>query len=683
MRALWRHDRRWLCTCFVLLTLGLCATLSDTGPDHTWIRGIERRQEFSLVAALAGAFLLGLYAAARDRVTGTRDALLHRAVSPSRLAAARGIACLAVLGAAVLTAHGASYLGWLGQADHRAVWELTRAPAQLAMYATLLPFLAAGLYVGSLGGPPWLAILVAPVVVLPLLLLAVVVPFASVLQRAGADHVAWPLHVLLQALLALPLIVLVWPRLARAPDRDVGTSEARPYLHIALVGAGLCAFAWWGLRGIGSEAHVALLKMWPHVVRNDEGEVVRRVTSYAAWDAWSVDAEHRRLGPHPVFDRTWTGVDAEDEPWRAALRGFSTWLEPPDPRGSRLSVPRFEPTRNLPLAPREGFGSTNVGPGQVHRVRHADTGTWHGVFVPHPTAWAPEEITDWAPATRWPLQRADGRPLSTEASVVLRDGDPSSTLLDPTDGTLWQLPSSPRAIGGPLEPFLPAPGAPVLQARYREWTHTDERRVFHPNLLVETTAGWRALRAGGWEEATADWQPPDGQWTPPRRPFAASLHREELGDDPLDVVARLVDGDGHVVLEHRYAAKTHAERAAAHRMRAAALLTPPLAAGMARALGRDDGSAVELLMASGAHDGLLAANLLLGLLLAVFVRVRQGRMGVTQGMRRAWVLAVLLGGLAVFIAQFALVRPRAWRTAVAPRRARNVLPATPRQEVLA
>lgn len=96
MMALLRKDADWLRAFLILGTIAATGALVETRFADVWLFPIERSEKIFHTWWIS-AFCLGLFAAVRDELTGTREFLLHRPVSATRIHGIKLFGCGLVL----------------------------------------------------------------------------------------------------------------------------------------------------------------------------------------------------------------------------------------------------------------------------------------------------------------------------------------------------------------------------------------------------------------------------------------------------------------------------------------------------------------------------------------------------------------------------------------------------------
>lgn len=683
MIAQWRHDRRWLSAFFALLLATFAVAWSQADGDSLWIPGLERNSEDLRWTAMAAAFVLGLYASARERFWGTREALLHRTTTGGRILVQRLVACALVLASTLALAMLASRAGWLDRFTYESVWESTHCPIYAAELTCVLPALAVGAVLGAS---------VRGVVSSVLLLVGLGFPIvwwsrecldAHVLLSAETGHVAPTLYIASQLLLLPPLGALAAAHFTRPPDADAGRIRARPLLLAGMLVLGWAPLVTWGLRHLEDALYARMNASWPYLIVAHDGSVLRSVARRDR-HAYAVDQDHRRIQPTgqaaelvEVFNGSALSMERAAL-IRGAARARNPWRRAEDDLIRR-------DMRTLPLVAHADDlawrRAADLGQHEIHLRRQPTAGPSDALFLATGMRAILASARGDAVADAWSqrsyrvaLTRPDGQLPRIVDHVAGADGLPPLVLLDGTDGTLWTLVHGDRPDGALHR--IPGPGeGPVLRISARVQTTSDDpRRKWTRRLRAVTDAG-------SYDHVDGTWVAPDKRAGTPETEAGAAqrLTAHMVGDDPLDAALELRDAAGVVVAAHRYQPRTPEERWWAQATQATAVLMPPAALLAARLPGVPAG--LEPLVHSGQHDLLIAISLAIALVLAWRVQRRTRRFALPPAQRRFWIAAVLSAGLPAFALHHLLVRRRAWLpvpTSTAPRR--RALP-TPRPAI--
>lgn len=234
MWAVWRQDARRLAVCFAACLAGLGLLWNDQG-NATWIPGLERGFLVRWLAVFGLSMCVGVVLGLRDRVAGTRENWIQRPVSAGKLFASRALGGVLVVLLAVLLVMVAS---WLGLLDHRRarrqLWSLEHAGAQLAWLTCLVPGVAAGFALSTVGGP-WLRSAVAASIGIATLCVACLgAAWWRLVWAPGAAHGHPLAYAIVQIALSLPVFALAASRQVRGADRDHGRAERWPALAAGL-----------------------------------------------------------------------------------------------------------------------------------------------------------------------------------------------------------------------------------------------------------------------------------------------------------------------------------------------------------------------------------------------------------------------------------------------------------------
>ncbi|MCB9899765.1 MAG: hypothetical protein H6826_00320 [Planctomycetes bacterium] len=664
MWAVWRHDRRWLAAWFTLCTAAFVAAWWDLGND-TWIAGIERgfSDRWGVVAVMA--FGLGLWTSVRDRLAGTRESLHQRAIDGTHLLRARLVACCIVLATSLAVTLLLSWLGWIDDVRQaRDLWSAQTLGVQLAWFSVLIPALAAGIVAGTSSGPWWRAIVGGG---LTAAAVGVLSYMASVLRALGSgkDGLVAPwVYVVVNVLLALPLLHVGIGRSSRLEDPDNGRAQKHPAWAAAALAGLCCVCAIVGLRAFQDDRARALEGSQPNVLLLQSGDV-----ELVTWVA---------------RDMSWGRVDEAGE----SMGASSVRLDVNGGRGVASAGDVQAAISSVGLGWRD-LVRTSLLPGGDFPLRvrtdrfDVSQGYLHDAPIVHPGVEAPWEVLDlaWPPipdhprrderrgtrkrvGRRVPVVRDDGRPLGPEVTWLSSPG-PGVWVVDWSDGTLWTGTRADIALRGLLQQASVPGNERILEHDQRlggtpSLLQAGERRSFAQatSLQVRTSQGWFAMHGGGtWlpvsevEQWIVYLGRPDG-W----KPWGGTLKVERPA--PLRLDATVLDADGKPILVHHFRPRG-IDRGGELLVAWATALEPAAAVALAYIPGTH--AAVLAPYVAGGHNGSTVLwSLALGTLCAVLVWLRLRRFDMPASVSRVWILGALLGGLTVLLAQWVFVRKRAW-----------------------
>lgn len=660
MWAVWRQDARRLGACLTACLVCFGVLWNDRG-NHTWIPGLERGFLTRWAAVFGLSVGVGVLLGLRDRVEGTRESWIQRPVPARQLFASRALGSVLVVQLALLLVMVASWFGLLDdERARRELWSLGHAGAQVAWLTCLVPGVAGGLVLSTMGGPWFRSVLGASIGVAALFMASLGAAWWRILQGPADGH-GNPLgYAGVQLAISLPLFALAASRQIRGLDPDHGRAEQKPVLGSAVV---IAATVWVMHLGLSAYAHglvqdirwkqpvVTLMRgggkeylssggrhgVTPWMERAEPGE-----SAPSAPPAWRPS-----LGPQPDKPRTLVATLRPVDAWNFAAR-------PPH------SLERVSRDTDLPLVPATSRSSLREG-AALHRtiVKQLEGPGWEMID------WDADAHARRSPiragtAQRYPLMRNDGKPLSSRS--ILLSG--SEVFVDPVDSTVWVL--DPRVFQEEraLAP-LPLPMGHELLAWDARSGTTHDPNTTSPNAREQQWTGFQAKTSEGWfalvhprgwvpaSEVTHWFTEPFGM---PPGPLGARQQFERIA--PLYVRGRVVDDEGHLLLEHVFGPGGFAEDEEA-RVALAGVVCAPILDVLAHA---------NVLRSKGAtryvergHNGSIVWwSAAIGLLAALLTARRMRRLRVGRSVAWTWTLGALLGGVGVLAVQWAYVRPRAW-----------------------
>ena len=653
MMALLRNDARWLFAALLLGSGVFCAVTWSTDPDLNWIAGgLDRHWEDILIAWWAGAFLLGLYAGARERLFGTREYLLHRPISATRIFWTRCAACIAVMAMAVIVPHVIQWIVPPGRWANKAIWTWDAGLSRWIVAATMLPLFALGV---------WAATQRCSLLVVLCKLGLVGVPVAYMSLRLmwplGEGHaVSSPFYVVAQATLAGVLLWLAAVQFREGPDADRTLPAPARWgfgglLAITCGGLVLLAVAE-GQR----EAHRALRGHLPWIVESPGGQfqLVRRRWSGMSFTSRPVDEDHQiQAEAAPLATKAIVGAwmapaapfpNAEDtlldRAWRSPAIG-SRWV--------RLTIPHwYAAGGNSQLA-----AWLRLPEGRVYAYRIP----WARPRLLLQARQAAGEATpEHKTARSWTLARGDGRPFGS--TCVWNHRGPTR-IYDPEDRTLWIL----RGVrtDAPHFEHVALPGGERFERFARGSRRAEspggEPMTRHHDLVV-TDGGVYEVEAGALRAADMTQIDEDPFRRPTRSGSAAVGELRTVDADPLAARVELRGGKGAKLFEHTFRPRLPGEHLLSLATQGFAVVRPPLCAVASIGAPEPLPFPLDLLIARG-RTRLALYGLCLSVLLAWLTHRRLARWGATPSGRRMWALLVLLGGLGLYVAFWLVERRRA------------------------
>ena len=624
MKPLLNNDLRWAGPLGIAGLIIYPLSFLSHAPEAIWVLPSINGGFVALVFGCIAATVLGLVAALVEDVTRTREYLLHRPVSVERVFWTRhglGLAIVAgwmLLGPALHLAGSHLFSPNAPLLDDSRLWML------IGQGLPALMFYALGVWVATMprtgiGGTLLLA------VVWITLWLAVM---AGVLVTSTAVS-----SIVVLATLALT-VLLLWAALAafrggRDPDRPWTAARLRragPVAAVVIVLAGSM-----GATLIETGATGGLLGLYP-VAREHDGEVM--LVRYSPWDKkhHRTDEQHR-LGA--VVEAPFLGgvFDPTDDAW--SLDDGDVKLDSFPNRGRYFRGVAYNRAPVSSIPQQVFYGSD----GYVHLYRLA----------------AEDGEGADRPYTARLGKGPQNQPFSAQTTRSIGAWDRLIALFDPADGGLWlydfhgdaasfrraELPGGDRFVT--TNWFLRLPTEPM------------ERNAMLAPLYVWGERGRYVLTEQG-QFAPA---PPDANAIPaPKRKKHVHFH------SPTSFAAT-VSQDGKLLFTHQYRPYTLGEKAVAAFVYAPVLVRPPLTALPSLLTPERNAHDLDRLLlapavARGGH-WLVPLNLLVALALAFLTHRRLGRLGITGGRRRFWVVVVLAGGLPGWLCQRLVETRRAWR----------------------
>lgn len=662
--ALWRHDRRWLATWFVVCTTIFVAAWYQRG-NEVWIPDLEKGFRIRWAVVVTTALALGLYASLRDRMAGTREHLAHRSWSAARVLFQRFVSCAFVLTLSLLSTHLFSWLGWLEKGmDIRELWSVERLGAHAAWFSAGLPALAAGLTLGLLGGPWWRALLEGALLAGGCAVVLLVAATLRVLAAPGADHVSPAAYTAVCLGLCLVLLLLASGSALRSHDRDRGAAIKRPALAAASLACAAAACATAALRVVQYDRVLAIERGLPHVILDAAGtlEVLSMRGSWPGRTWHRTGPDGANLGPASLpFDEKTGELLPGRSPYVVALfPGGLGWTS--------LAMRSQFSLRDFPLRPRAatlGIGSNRLlsDATLVHRqgADHWDLVGSHWVPTEVPRRLRPK-------GERFPVRREDGQLLSGYATWIWSRG-PRLLALDAADGALWQSSKDELVSGRPLRRFAGPPGGAILDVATRSGSFVarpTRGEAWPPaaatELQARTADGWFALHGSDTWRPIAD----VARWSHPLYEQAGWVpwggHIETHSPAPLRLDMTAFDPAGQELLHHRF--QPRGTWQGNEDEVALATAVSPAGAALLAWLPGTHAEFMAPYVADRSNGEVLLASLLIGAACALIVLFRLRRFDMPWHVAATWVVATLLGGLAVFMLQWGVVRRRAWNTAI-------------------
>ncbi|MCC6672102.1 MAG: hypothetical protein IT458_13655 [Planctomycetes bacterium] len=628
MIALLRKDLPWLLAVLAAGWATLAIVLSQEGFVHVWALPATRLGGYFHAAWICGA-VLGLCAALADEAQGTRDFLHHRPVSPTRIHAARVLACAVVLAA-----------WWvLPPALHWLIESIFGENAAQARFATLLDMgavvtaaasaAAIGLFAGTL--PCGLVLRFATGAAT---LLAVFTAIDAFALRPGGEgwrlasqaaFAGWHLAA------AFGFGLASFANAGTAPDPD------RPLPHRARVVSGTLAtlaFAALAATLAGSGQYSGLASLWhayPAVLRQGDEFVLATRTEDREQMVWErVDRAHQR-SPAALDRRGLTFVEDASQPRGTMEPGFNEprfhdldWYRP----AQRLDVLLCEDGRSW-LLRREGY----TGRVEVHGTGKGEAGA---PFLP-----------------------------GFQALEVRAERERPLWVAEPASGVLWrfaperghfvaaQLPGGDRLIAARTvrRDVLDNASRPAS----RDSTHGQEHLVLQGEQGVYRLDGADLVPAEAWLRALVTVREPQ--------------RREFVDADLLSPRLRILDSSGAPLFAHDFAPRTAKERLHAGIACWYSALRPPflqVAGHLWAARGAQSNPLLDPLVAGGARAWLVLVGIGCAALCAFGAHRRLRRAGVAPAVRRFWVVCIGVCGPAALVGCAAAERARAH--AAPPRR---------------
>jgi hypothetical protein len=632
MKPLLKNDLMWAGPLGIAGLVIYVLTFCSHTPQATWIVPDVNGGAMALGFGGIAATVLGLVAGLVEDVTRTREYLLHRPVSVERVFWTRHALGLAIVVAWLVLGPLLHLLGSHLFSANAPLLDDGRLPMIVGFGLPALLGYALGVWVASFSRTVIGGTLLLAVIGLPLSLAL----FTGVLLTPTVFGVV----VVLISLALTPLLLLgalAAVRAGRDPDRPWSLARLRragPVAALVVILAGSLAAT---LLEIG--ANGGLLSLYPMAGESEQAGQEGQVMLYrhSRWDSrhHQTDQQHR-LGP--VMQPSWKPrmFEPMDDAWRLEESGHVR--HPGFPHRGRyfrgvLYAPAFMSTaEHQVFLGSDGFVhlyalARDDGPGD-DRPRYARLGK------------GPQNLP-FSPRTK----RAGGI------------WEQVGALYDPADGGLWLYDARSGAAGF-HRVELPGGDRFVTSDWVRYYIPPGMYRRPPPlsPLFVWGERGRYALNdQGQFAPVAAD----ENTMPAPTRAEHVTLR------SPTSFTATVTSDDGKTLFTHEYRPYTLAEKATAAFVYAPALLRPPLTSApslltperKAHDLGR------LLLDPAVARAGqwLVPANLLVAIALALLAHRRLGRLGVTGGRRRFWVVVVVAGGLPGYLCQRLVETRRAWQ----------------------
>jgi hypothetical protein len=605
-----------------------------TNGAGVWYRPDDNFGPASLVFLWIGAGTLGLCAGLFEEATFTREYLVHRPVSASRLFWTRQLGCGLVLFTWIVVTPALHLPAMVLFHPNGPLVEPARYWSMLNYGSVGVAFYALTLFAATVVRRAVLSVVIAFA-----LSLALVLFFGISLYSSHAPPLIFQLLAPISCALAAPML---WAalRLSREP-RDLDRPSSTP--RLAAVAGALVFFALAGsvfLHILQLDLRRDITRRYPKMARLPDGTPLLLVQKdYQA--PWRVDERHRRLegdaGPaETVFE------PRASSPLHPGKRPFGAGGRP-------LWGVTYE--RVMCGIPANCFLGSD---GRLHVYAYD---------------------RDDGPALVQHLGKQTGEPFAPDAQAIGSWGR-IALVGEPRDGTVWRYDLQRGGAG-----FEPAP-LPNGDAFVEDLTEVIERPqayvpIFANNPMV--LRGRRGIYVP--EKQGFAVAPPEIQRAVQaldRRRQQPAVQVELAG--PVRFRVTVPAAGGGTAFSHDYAPFTGAERALDVQMQGLSLLRPPLLVvaslffpRQAPALGNptDDDARIlldPLVMLRARWP--LVLDLLLGAGLAALAFRRLGRLGVPRGRRAFWTALVLTFGPAGFVVYRACEGDRAWQaleTAPAPR----------------
>jgi hypothetical protein len=626
MNGLLRKDWPWLCTMAFGGALALGMVAASQGFLQLFVMTPGRSEDLFYTAGSMGLFV-GAFAGIWDPLLGTREFLRHRPVSSAQLASAPLRAVGLVLLAWTLLVPPvawvvASFWSGLFEPGHWAgYWEI------VAAVAIAWPAAAVGCAAVALPAPWWTRLAFGAAG-------ALVVGFVVRGSQTDGPFADASVYVALCVGLAVPLFWLARDAGRLQADRDAPWTPRTTAIHGGALALTLgLLFAGGALDGQKIALH-ELQGAYPEL-----SLVGREVVLWRRGEHWRdrviCDAQHAE-------------TDAKLSPDNDDRLRFRE----PRPRSLfEIEAPRWHRHGHIGY----DFG---LGDGVTLLVDHAGR-SW-GYLNKERRLFAIHR------------DGREGEPTFSPGSELehLEDLDLRATrrrtafVVDAADGSLWQFDRSKGAFvafalpGGDrfrrrgylrLGQDVDLSDSPLLESALRAAPRDDVEYVLGER-------GAYAIRGGAWVEVQL----------PPREPSGpAPIEPVVVGDDPVQFVVELPEGDRHAAFRHEFRPRTLAERAHLAHASAWSLLRPPVLQVVAFARSRADDRQPSVfddhLLLDRSRFWLLTLCVLGALASGWFVRRRLRRLGADAAVVRFWSLVAVVTGVAGVVASVLCVRPRSLR----------------------
>ncbi len=663
MKALIKKDLGWLSFFFLIGTAIPFFILLDKGFNNVWV--LPQLGNYGLILEFFVAWSLsglafGIFAAVREELTKTEDYLRHRSVGPGRIFAARTIACSVVLLAWIIVPFAIQALFIRGRwAENASLAEWGRFWYYLGVGLVAFSSFAMGYFAGTLR-LNWIKRVLIGLAGTT----ALVATSWAVAWLFGKEGVSsFSAYVIAHLAITVFLFMAAYRNFLPGydPDRPV------PWKTFKLSGTAVVFFsivsAWVCLSWLQSEIHSAFAQGCPSIWQTGSGEV-----KLVEWNSdeecyWEVDDRHHPDGVLEESDQNaahlfssgwWTAVDFYQtnfgfypfhSPWTEVRRWY-LGSEVVCFDGLWYWVGRHSHDR------------------MVRSYFHYPEGMLYLYSFSSPYAQRTPSIKKIGKGPGNEPFSSRARPLSVT---------PFSSLMqvcDSEDGSLWSC-----DIGKGEKAFRRTPLPNDDLYRHATSIHhladevDEDGNPILPERIEEYTAvigdrGVYLWNGESFEEAPEN--------------LRAHMMRQErrfniIEKDPLALKIEVVDVEGKPFYTHQYGLYTIREKKYGAFLYIFSILrTPATELYSFLASGTEPQSAflgpglfdalVDPLLVPGKRAWLLLCNLGLALFLAVHSMRRLNRFGAPKSRVRYWGLAVLLGGVFVYLAYRAFETERAYRT---------------------
>ncbi len=694
MRALLRKDFVWYALLLVGATGIFGAAILSNRADRLWIHGIELRFDVVFAVWIIAGVVVGFVACFADRALGTREYLLHRPQSWSRVFWVRTAMCLGILLLANVLPYVYSWISPTEDTGNRTVWDASRAWLHLSMASCIVPAFALGAF-AALSHGSFVAILFK----LGVLGMPTIFLMQRLLRPLDSGYLASPwLYAAVQLMVGLFILHLSARGFIRGFDRDVddALSERMPLLGGVALTASLLAGLFAG--GAQQSWQRNVRRAYPEIIaqpdgvphlakvrhmmleRENEGELRN------SWPNWITvrfaefrnEQHRRRAKPTIMLDDNDRLFRTNTEGWRPYSDQY--WHMQLWPRNHVRNdwSPMFEESADTLLNQMQRSWTIHSTMHRIVRILRP-SGRLRVMALRNrgvPSLRRNDLETLPKPWTR-DFQRADKKPFGHRVSIVtVSDG---SFLFDGSDLTLWRLTAD--VTRGPHEASLesiplPKPFRPTALSHAPGNPHLANNRVGIQRDIRDNVAYLLLVQDGDCYHWKNDQLVPV-EPTPKLRELLEQQRRIEAAlpiqrrlvsrvtaagiRDSLKHRAEILDEKGRTIFSHDYEPRTKFEHALVLVGCAYSALRAPLFELGSYALDSNQAWLFDPFVMGNKRIAPLLFCLVAMVILLLIAIWRMKRLHMQRSTRLLWLVLIALFGVGAFVAFFFLERARAHR----------------------